>query len=265
MAFYTGVARAEHLLQTIVDVITSIHPGETAAWWKNEASHKDDGMVLTSVGSTGTERIVLIFKEGTIGSDFQMGIARDYTPGAVNTMGVFDTEELNTVDYYNTTQNIDVPVTYNLSVTEDRVIIHLQGDKLIASWQNPVVFLGMPTRYDLNDKKCIVKASSEDDYHANLLTVIEDSIGQTLQNYSWYYVGSPGNPSWGNHFFIETLHFGLGSEGLRGEIDGLYGSHDDGLVDGDIIDVNGTNFLVIKRGAYGNNAFPRSTLFMRMD
>lgn len=264
MAFYSGTVKADLLFTTIRDLITRVHPGEAVAWWVNESSLASDG-VYTSTGSTGNERIVLVFREGIIGQYFDVGMARDYTPGAINTAGAFDTLEIQDIHYFNATKDPNVDVSYNLSVTPDRVIIHIQGDKLISGWQNTVMFLGMPFRYDINDKKFVIKAASEDALHSNTATVLENSIGQTLYNYSWYYVSSPGNPSWGNTFFIETLHLGHGAEGLRGELDGLYGSHDDGLVDGDEIDVNGTRFVVIKRNAYGLNAFPRNTLLMRKE
>lgn len=262
--YFTGTVAAKDLFSTILTKITQVQAGETEAWWKKESSLDSDG-VYTSKGSTGNERIVLVLRPGTNGFNFVAGMARDYTPGAINTAGAFDTLDTQNVEYFTSVQNENTMVTYDLSVTRDRVIIHVQGDKLVAAWANTVIFLGMPLRYDINDKKCVVKSASEDDTLNNACRVLEDSIGQTLQSYTWYYIASPANPSWGNNYFVETFHFGKTAEGLRGEIDGLYGTHPDGLVDGDIIDVNGTQFKVIKRVANQNNAFPRDCLLMRMN
>lgn len=262
MAYFTGQVTAKDLFNTILTKITQVQAGESESWWKKESSIDADG-AYTSKGSSGQERIVLVFNPGVKGHYIQAGTAKDYTPGAVNTAGAFTYLEVQNVEYFTSVQDENTLVSYDLSVTPDRVILHVQGDKLIAAWANSVIFLGMPIRYDINDRTCIAKITSEDSNVNSLCRVIEDSIGQMQQNYNWYYVGSPGNPSWGNNFFLETFHFGKTGEGLRGELDGLYGTHSDGLVDGDIIDVNGTKFKVIKRVANGNNGFPRECLLMR--
>jgi hypothetical protein len=262
MAFYSGEVLAKDLLSTILGHITAVQPGESAAWWVKESSLDSDG-VYTSRGSTGAERIVLVFREGTVGANIVVGVARDYTPGAINTAGAFDTLTTINLRYFSATEDQNNKVKYNLSVTPDRIILHLQGDKLVGTWQNSVVFLGMPIRYNINDKKCVVLCSSENALTTSQIRLIEDSIGQTNVNYNWYYVASPSNPSWGNTYFVETLHFGLANEGLRGELDGLYGTNPNGLVDGDEIDINGKRYLVIKRQVQGNNGFPRDTLLLR--
>jgi hypothetical protein len=191
-------------------------------------------------------------------------MARDYTPGVINTAGSFDTLETESLYYFTAVQDQNSQVTYDLNVTQDRIILHVQGDKLISGWRNAIIFIGMPLRYDINDKTCIVKAVSESGAIASSTArLLVDSIGQTLQNYTWYFVASPGNPSWGNNFFVETFHFGNGSEGLRGELDGIYGCNPTGLIDGDLIDVNGTKYKVIKRVATGQNNFPRDTLLFK--
>jgi hypothetical protein len=264
MAYFTGQVQAKDLFSTILTKITQVQAGETESWWKKESSLDADG-VYTSKGSSGNERIVLVFREGTAGLSFLYGVARDYTPGAVNTAGAFDNLVTGNLEYYTSTQDQTTMVTYDISVTRDRVIIHVQGDKLISSYANSVAFLGMPLRYDINDKKCIVYAASEDAVVNGSPRVLEDSIGNVHQNYNWYYIASPGNPSWGNNFFVETLHFGKGSEGLRGELDGLYTTHPSGLIDGDVIDVNGTQFKVIKRVSNGSTAFPRDCMLMRLN
>lgn len=262
MAYYSGEVLAKDLFSTILGYITAVQPGDTVAQWKKESSLEADG-VYTSKGTTGTERIVLVFREGTIGANFTVGTARDYTPGAINTAGAFDSLQTQPVNYFSSSQDPNNKVKFDLSVTADRVILHVQGDKLVSTWQNTVVYLGIPVRYSLSDKKCVVLGASENSIVSAGLRVVEDAIAQVSQNYSWYYVGAPTNPSWGNTYFVETLHFGKINEGLRGELDGLYGSHDAGLVDGDEIDINGKRYLVIKRQSPGNNAFPRNTLLFR--
>ncbi|MNP26282.1 hypothetical protein D3C76_1191290 [compost metagenome] len=156
-------------------------------------------------------------------------------------------------------------VAYDVSVTKDRVIIHVQGDKLINGWQNTVLFLGMPLRYDVNDKRCVVMGQSENSSstYNNKLNVLQDSINTMNRAYDWYYVASPGNPSWGNTYFLETLHFGYGNEGLRGELDGLYGTNPNGVVDGDEIDILGQRYKAVVIQAVNYNAFPRSVLLIK--
>lgn len=263
MAYFTGTVAAKDLFSTIVSKITQVQAGESAAWWVKESSLDADG-AYTSRGSSGNERIVLVFREGTIGFKFTVGYARDYTPAAINTAGAFDTLETQDIQYFTAAESQFAMVTYDISVTKDRVIIHVQGDKLVATWQNTVTFLGMPIKYDPNDRKFVVRATSENgNVVANVCRVLENSVGVVSQNYNWYYVASPGNPSWGNTYFLETFHIGNGAEGLRGELDGLYGSHPDGLVDGDEIDVAGTKFKIIQRRSNGTNEYPRTTYFMR--
>lgn len=262
MAYFTGQVAAKDLLGVLLSRMTQVQAGESEAWWKKESSLETDG-VYTSKGSTGTERIVLVMRAGTTGQSIITGIAQDYTPGVVNTAGVFTTLETQHMYFFTTAQDVNTMITYDISVMRDRVIIHLQGDKLIAQWANPVQFLGMPIRYDINDKKCIVRACSEQNIGVNYCRVLENSIGLKSQNYTWHTTQSPGNPSWGSNYFLEPLHFGQGVEGLRGELDGIYGSHSDGLVDSDIIDVNGVKFKVIKRVVYGSNGYPRDCLLMR--
>lgn len=262
MPYFTGTVQAKNLYTTIRDLITQVQPGENVAWWKNESSLATDG-ALTSTGSTGSERIVIVLREHTVGLKMVIGTARDYTPGAVNTAGTFD--ELNTqeIGYYTAAQTEAALVTYDLNVTKDRIILHLQGDKLISTWGNPIAFVGMPIRYDVNDRKCVVHAISESAVTANKCIVVENSIGQTKQSYDWYYTASPANPSWGNNVFLETFHFGLAGEGLRGELDGIFGCHPDGMVDGDDVDVAGVMYKVIQRKATGNNGFPRTCYLMK--
>lgn len=264
MGYHTGIVQARDLFQTILAKITQTQPEASSPYWKSEASLASDA-VFTSRGTSGSDRIVLTFKEGVIGHYFIVGYAKDYTPGAVNTAGAFSMLQEQNIMYYSTVQNVDVMVTYHLSITAERIIIHVQGDKLITQWQNTVLFLGTPIRYDANDKLCVIKSASENSYStADRCFVIEDSIGVNHRPYTWHSTQSPGSPSWGNKYFVETFHFGFGAEGLRGEIDGLYGAHDSGLVDGDQVDVNGKRYLVIIRRAAGTNSFPRTCLLMRM-
>lgn len=262
--YYTGQVKAKDLFATILTLITQVQPGESTAWWKKESSLDADG-VYTSKGSTGNERIVLILREDIAGRRINVGVAKDYTPGLINTAGAFVAPSTQYMEYFTATQNEGVMVGYDLSVTPDRVIIHLQGDPQIATWANPVSFLGMPLRYDVNDKLCIVGAISESAATAAACPLIEDSIGRTSINYSWAYTAAPDSPAWGDNYFLEVFHFGLDGEGLRGEIDGLYGIHSNGIADGDIIDVNGVKYKAIRRVASGNNSFPRDVLLMRQN
>lgn len=264
MGYHTGVVTAGNLFSTIIAKITQTQPEGSAPYWKSESSLPTDA-VYTSTGSTGSERIVVTLKEGIIGNNIVVGYAKDYTPGAVNTAGTFVNLQEQAVNYYSAVQNEETAVTYHLSVTADRIIIHLQGDKLITQWQNPLVFLGIPVRYDTSDKLCVVKLASENGVGtANTCQVLEDSIGTVHRAYQWKYVESTANPSWGGKYFVETLHFSYGAEGLRGELDGIFGTHEGALIDGDQIDVNGNTYLVIIRRTNGVNNFPRTALLMRM-
>lgn len=263
MAYHTGTVAAKDLFATVLGKITQIQPGESDAWWKKESSLDSDG-VYTSKGETGSDRIVLVFRPGTSGHFFEAGMAKDYTPGAINTAGAFNTLNLQNLEYFTTVQDVNTQVTYEVNVTRNRVIIHVQGDKLIAQWANNVMFLGMPVRYDPTDKFCILRAASEDNSITNGAVLIEDSIGLNNQTYQWKYVESPGNPSWGQNYFLEVFHFGKTGEGLRGELEGLYGSHSDGLVDGDIIELNSKQYKVIRRVSNGLNGYPRDVLLMSM-
>ena len=262
--YYEGKVKASSLFTTIVSKITAIQPGETAAWWKKESSLEADG-VYTSTGSTGSERIVAILRPGIVGHYITVGFARDYTPGAINTAGAFDVMEVTDMRYFSAVQaSGDVEVTYHLNVTKDRIILHLAGDKLISTWSNCVTYIGMPIRYDVTDKRCIVKAMSENSLSTSACRLIQDSLNQTLQDYPWSYTAAPDGPSWGNNYFLEPLHFGKSGEGLRGELDGLFRLHSAGVVDGNIINSNGSDYLVIKRQSNGNNSFPRTTLALKM-
>jgi len=264
MTYYTGSVPARNLFSTILGHITAVQPGETTSWWKKESSLDADG-AYTSVGSSGTERIVLVFREANVGREFTAGFARDYTPGAVNTAGAFDNITTSQVKYFTATQNQDIVITYDVNVTKDRVIIHVQGDKLISGWQNTVVYLGMPIRYDSTDKRCVVFAQSENAAAAynSKLNFLQDSVNAMFKAYDWKYVDSPGNPSWGNNYFLETLHFGIVGEGLRGELEGLYGTNPTGMVDGDDIDVLGERYKVVIVQNYIYNAFPRTALLIK--
>lgn len=263
MGYHTGIVSAKDLFATIIARITQTQPEASAPYWKEESSIASDG-VFTSTGATGSDRIVLTFKEGIPGHYFIYGYAKDYKPGAVNTAGTFTSLQEQNAMYYSAVQNVETRVVYHLSVTADRVIIHVQGDKLITQWMNPLIFLGIPIRYDLSDKLCIAKIASEGATGANICPIIEDSIGGVHRSYLWKFVESTSNPSWGGKYFVETLHFSYGAEGLRGELDGIFGIHDGGLVDGDQIDVNGKKYLVIIRRTNGTNNFPRTALLMRM-
>ena len=198
--FYTGEVQANDLYNEIIAKITAIQPGETTPWWNKESSLDSDG-VYTSTGSTGSERIVLILREGVIGKNLIAGFARDYTAGSINTTGAFDNSSVDIVDYFSAVQAGTTLVRYNLNVTKDRVILHVQGDKLVAATNSSVTYLGMPIRYDVSDKYCVVNAISTNAPVASRIKLIQDSIGQVLFDYLWYYTASPGNPSWGNNHF----------------------------------------------------------------
>lgn len=263
MGFHTGTVTAKNLFSTILSKITQTQPEASAPYWVSESSVPGDA-AYTSKGSTGTERIVIRLLEGNVGQYFSVAHAYDYTPGVANVAGSFTNLVNENMYYFTSKQNDDVEVTYHLDVTPDRIIIHVQGDKLISSWQNSVLYVGMPIRYDTTDKKFIVKGQSENSNYSNSITVLENSIGGRNVEYQWYFVNVPNNPSWGGKFFVETFHIGNSTEGLRGELDGLYGAHPNGLVDGDEIDVNGQRYLVIKRRANGNNAFPSECLLLKL-
>lgn len=262
MPYYSGTVKAKDLFTTILNHITAIQPGESQAWWRNESSLASD-MAFTSTGSSGTDRIVITLREGTQGRNLTIGTARDYTPGPINAAGTYDNLVTQDVYYFSSTQSVDAMVSYDLNVTKDRIILHVQGDKLIGVWSNAVAYIGMIARYDPNDRTAIGFAVSENDGTANRFKMVENSIGTAQQDYGWYYVASPDNPSWGNTYFLEILHVGNAGEGLRGELDGLYGMHQNGTVDGDEIDVSGTRYKVIQRRSNGHNGFPRTCLVMK--
>jgi hypothetical protein len=262
MAFYTGSVAAKDLFTTILNCVIAVQPGETVSWWKKESSLDSDG-VYTSSGSTGVERIVVVLKDGTIGQNIITGIARDYTPGAINTAGAFDTVSSSNLNYFTAAQNQNTIIAYDVAVTKDRVIIHVQGDKLISGWQNSVSYIGMPLRYDVTDKKCVARAQTENSAYTNALMLVQNAVAVTNSSYTWYSIAAPSSPSWGNNYFLETFHFGFTNEGLRGEIDGLYGILETGLVDGDEIDVAGQRYKIVIRTANGNNAFPRTALAIK--
>lgn len=261
--YHTGKVKAQDLYNAIVSKVTAVQPGESTAWWTNQSSLAADG-VFASTGSTGNERIIAIIRPGTVGHFLVIGYARDYTPGSINTTGAFDLAEVQNMEYFTTAQAATAEVTYHLNITKDRIILHIQGDKLITGWANGVAYIGMPIRYDVNDKRCIVKCFSEDAPIKERIRLIQDSINQTLQDYTWHWTASPGNPSWGGNYFIEPLCFGKTGEGLRGELDGLFGMHPDGVVDGNVVNSNGNDYLIIKRTVNGNNGFPRDCLALKM-
>ncbi|WP_422661728.1 hypothetical protein ACK8P5_25580 (plasmid) [Paenibacillus sp. EC2-1] len=262
MAYYSGKVASKNLYSTLIGHIAAVQPGESLAWWKKESSLDSDG-VYTSTGSSGSERIVLVFRENTIGSSITVGTAKDYTPGVINTAGAFDQLRVQNMVYYTSAQADSVEVSYDINITKDRIIIHLQGDKLIAAWQNPVLYIGMPIKYDVNDRRCVVLAISENPVsHAGGLYVLQDANNVPNPVYTWHHVNSPGNPSWGNSAFLEVLHFGYGLEGLRGEFEGLYVTNPLNMVDGTEVDVTGTRFKTIVSKGAGN--FPRATFLLKM-
>lgn len=261
--FYSGTVKAQDLYNEIVSKVTAIHDGG-APWWVNQSSLAADG-AFASTGSKGTDRIVVILRPGVAGHYITTGYARDYTPGGINTTGAFDVSVVQNMEYYMTASPATTSnVTYHLNITKDRIILHVQGDKLISGWANTVGFIGMPIRYDVNDKFCIGQVYSEDAPTAARIRLIQDSINQTNQEYTWHNTASPGNPSWGNNYFLEILNFGKLGEGLRGELDGIYGMHSDNLVDGNVVNNNGNDYLIIKRVVNGLNGFPRDCLALKM-
>lgn len=244
--FYTGKVSAENLYSELISIITSVQPGASSPWWTKESSLEGDG-VFTSTGSNGDERIVLILREGLKGQYLIAGYSRDYTSGELNTTGAFDVPEVSNLYYFTTAQPVTSEVTYNLNITKDRIILNVKGDKLITQWANGLIYLGMPIRYDTSDRLCIVKVQNEYSPVSSRARLIQDSIGQTLHDYTWHFTASPGNPSWGGNVFLEVLGFGKTGEGLRGELDGLFSTHPDNMVDDQIVDHNGVDYLVIKR------------------
>ena len=264
MAYYTGSVQAKDLFATLLDKITMVHPGASESWWKKESSIESDS-VYVSTGASGKERIVFTFKEGVVGQYITWGTAKDYTPGAANLAGSFVQPKSNNMYYFKDKQDPNVVVNYDLNITKDRIILHLQGDKLINNWNNPVMFFGIPVRYDQDDRTCIVRAMSEGwDASTSYPSLCEDSIGNAWPQYAWQYAGSPVNPSWGGNYFTETLHLAHNTEGLRGELEGIYGTAPGKITDGDIVDIQGTQFKAIQRVTYGYNAFPRDILLLKM-
>lgn len=264
MAYYTGTVQAKDLFATLLDKITMVHPGASESWWKKESSIESDS-VYVSTGSSGKDRIIFTLKEGVVGQYIIWGSAKDYTPGAANLAGSFVSAKSNNLYYFSAKQDPAVTVSYDLNITKDRIILHLQGDKLINGWYNPVMFFGIPTRYDQNDKTCIVRAQSENwELSSTVPQVCEDSVGNAWATYAWQYVSAGANPSWGGNYFTETFHLNHGTEGLRGELEGLYGTAPGKIVDGDIVDIQGTQFKAIQRVANGYNAFSRDILLLKM-
>lgn len=274
MVYHTDNVAAKDLIAVISEWITkpykntegvACEEGETGAWWKKVT----DG-VFYSKGSSGKENIFLIIKEHTAGHkftvDFAFGSSTSKNAGDNYSYQPSEASETEIV-YFKTKQDKDVKVSYDLNITKDRIILHVQGDKLIKDSLNPVVYLGMPFRYDPDDKFCIVKGQSENELskYKSKLNVLQDATRGKESEYEWYHIKTPRNPSWGNNYFIETLYFGKENEGLRGELEGLYGLVADHVGDGDVIKVSNSYYKAIVVQPNKNNAFPREILLMKIE
>ncbi|SYX83994.1 hypothetical protein [Paenibacillus alvei] len=279
MVYYSDSVAAKDLIPTIWSLITkplekakneSCENGKTGACWEQVCEAEG---VFYSNGSSGKENIFLIIKEHIAGYKFKVnfaiGSSSHENAGCKYSYQPLEGSETEVV-YFKSEQDKNVKVSYDINITEDRIILHVQGDKQIGDSQNPVVYLGMPIRYEKDDKLCIVKAQSENELpiYKSKLNVLQDPTrvqsGQKSE-YEWYHIKTPRNPSWGNSYFIETLYFGKENEGLRGELEGLYGLVADNVNNGDVLKVSNSLYKAIVVQPYKDNAFPREILLMKIE
>lgn len=168
MAFYRDKTTKISLVDKLIQKLTTAPSGSLVPYWTKiqSASYAQEGYVLYSKGSSGTDNIYIRISHNTLG--LIMSMMETYTPNPVSGLvGTTVNESIKqNVSVSLSTYPDTAPVDYILSFDKDKIIFILKGNALAVSNSRQVLaYIGLPERLDPNDDStATVFAVSRDAY-----------------------------------------------------------------------------------------------------
>jgi hypothetical protein len=220
MGVYAGRVNCRQLLNTL-------HNAMLAEGYQEISSDiATDGRVYKSTGIDG-ENEFYIRVQDPLSNYLLVGFYDKYTPGTPGVPGAFGNGHTQScVTWNRSSTSNSLMVAYIFNINKDRVIIQCEGLKVNSGNCSSLTYIGMPKRYDLNDKNCnfggIAGSTRMDSNNEAMWKALR---GRNLAPNFWYemdYYMPPRSYGWGNKIFFSPIFIGHDDEGPRGELSGLY-------------------------------------------
>lgn len=227
--------------------------------------------VMTSVGTSGTDNIILSINSGysmyANGNWIQLAYAETYDSGTntfTNKLATGNKYYFASIngDFTNpTTQNIN----YYMDITKDKVMFATVLNGSATSPATNAFYGGLIKRYSTetdNSAQAFILGMQAGNASPYLLKNRAKIVNST---YTYKHITHSYSPSvWGDIIFASPIPLEGTNEGMRGELDGLYTNRIDSMINEDIVSVGGVNYKAIIITTYGNNAFPQSGILIKL-
>jgi len=186
-----------------------------------------DGRVYKSTEG-GNNEFYIQFKDTTVGY-ITVGFYEKYTPGTSGVAGVFGAGQTqNCLVWDRATPASDAKLSYIMNIDISRVIIQCEGYKNNgANACTSLTFVGMPIRYDSNDKGPnfggVAGTTGTD---SNIPTGSWKALRNRVLTQNAFYPLDYYMPTksfgWGENIFYSPMFIGSADEGPRGEFPAIY-------------------------------------------
>lgn len=283
MAYFKGTVQRGQLVDTLVSLLTSTPTGSTEPYWQQVQSgtYANEGVVLYSKGSSGTDKIYVRITTDTDQHNIKMSTIESYTPNQIN--GLTGTavnesvrQEISYAHFNNYASSF--PVSYELSFDRDRIMLSLIGDKQVminagysaADAFRTLAWVGMPKRIspagttDWNDSTGVAFAVSRYAYRlTSISSTGSDSYGQCRvvrardrSSQPTYHMRTMGkrigrSKGWGSKIMLPDIYLEEynGNEGMRSIMHGVHplfmSSYSTDFKDGDELNIGGKRYTIM--------------------
>ncbi|MNO80986.1 hypothetical protein D3C76_722110 [compost metagenome] len=223
MGVYAGRSTARQFLSVI-------HSAMLAEGYTEISSNiATDGRVYKSTEGGNNEFYIQI--KDMNDNYFTVGFYEKYTPGTPGVAGTFGAGYTQVCVTWNRNSNTtNYQLAYILNINLSRVIIQCEGLKVDSGYCSSITYIGMPLRYDSNDKGPNfggIAATGRMDSNQNTTTTgVWKPLRNRMLNQGIYYELDFYLPTksfgWGHKIFYSPIFIGHDDEGPRGELSGLY-------------------------------------------
>lgn len=220
-----------------------------------------NGRVYKSTGIDGTNELYFNLKDPS-SNYLTIGVYEKYVPNPINGLaGVFTNGyEGNSIVWNSSASAEREEVDYVFNINKDRLIIFIEGMKAEPNRRNSLTYIGMPLRYDKDDKGNGFAGIAYTAYGSTttnmLWKVLRNRALQAQDNYLMDFYLPSKSYGWGGRVLFSPLFLGTTAEGARGELDGLLIAEktepNTEMQHGDVFVRNGKTYMLIVPISYGS-------------
>lgn len=221
MTVYKGQVGCRQLAQVLHDALIA------EGYQESSSDITTDGRVYSSLG-TDNQSLFFIRIKDPKSNYLTIGIYEKYDPNPTNGLpGVFTNGFDGDNITWNTSGTADrIKVNYIFNVTLDRVIIYVDGMKAEPNKANSLTYIGLPKRYDANDKGgnfAGMAFTTRGPFNShNTWRALRNRALVPQSDYEMDFYNVARSYGWGKQLFFSPIFIGRDDEGARGELDGLY-------------------------------------------